>query len=569
VRIRQIESAQPLRRQILEALAEAPRTPSHLAEMLGCSNEAVSRKLKPLREEGLVESRPVPGDGRRREYTVTEIMAAGGVELSRHRAYGAPVEPSQASREEEVSFLRAAIGEAVELRRQSNELDEAEGRLWIVLREARKRDAKELIVEALSELATTLRQNGKLGEVPRLLDELETFGSGEVEESPALVLPALAHREYALGRLGCRDIKELTESSAHLIGAANLYGQLVDRPHYLPAEKWNERRAWSIISHADNLRARSDYDKALLRTVEAHQVFREIGDEYGITHSFFLLGFCLRLMGSFDAALDCLGEARRLAESNNFERFQANALMQLGEVMRCKGELPAARATLEESCERSRRLGLSVTQAFAEAALGAVAFDEQRFHEAQRVLVMAQSHFGGYEHRTGLALTYRRQAAATRRLLEEERVVEAKQVEALLHQALQRYLDLNSPAGVVSCQIEQGRLGLLCGYDTSKTVTVLIDLLDNRTSERNMLELDPWVPRVLEAFATETGDEGLIGRARDCVHRADTRLHEGTRRVTSVVRPGREPEPSQLAPRVDEMGGETRQQADAFGLLTA
>jgi tetratricopeptide (TPR) repeat protein len=567
-RIHRIERDEPLRRQILEALAQEPWTPSELAASLGVRTETVSRKLTALRNEGLVESRPVEGDRRRRHYTATEeILAAGGVELSRHRAYGEPVVPVEASAEEESAFLRLALEEAVELRRRSNQLAEAAGRLHIVLREARKRDDKPLIVEALAELVTTLRQEGKVEEVSSLLDELESFGSGEVQESPALALPALAHREYALGRLGCTDIRALTESSAHLISAANLYQQLAERPHYLPAAKWSERRAWSIVSHADNLRARSDYDKALPRAIEALRIFDQIEDNYGLTYSFFLLGFCLRLSGSFDAAHECLGEALKLAEAHSFERFQANALMQLGEVMRCRGELPAARSALEESCERAERLGLGVTSAFARSALGAVAFDEHRFAEAQRSLGEAQSIFAGHRHMTGLALNIRRHAAATRCLLSEEKEVEVEQVDHLLGQALQRYTALKSPAGVVSCQIEQGRLGLLCDRDTSMTVTALIDLLDNRTPERNMLVLDPWVPRVLDAFAGETGHEGLIERARDCVQRADRRLRDGALRVAGAMHRGQKPPEPQ--PRVDEMGGETRQQSDALALLSA
>jgi DNA-binding transcriptional ArsR family regulator len=559
-RIRRLETDEPLRRRILAALAEKPRTPSELAALFEVRQETVSRKLKLLRDEGLAQSRPVEGDGRRRQYEPTEeILVAGGIELSRHRAYGEPVQPIEAPPEEELAFLEVAMEEAVELRRQSNELDVAEERLRIVLREAEKRDAKELIVEATAELITTLRQNKKLDEVPDLIADLEAFGAGEVEESPALVLPALAHREYALGRLSRSNSAELKESSAHLIGAAKLYEQLVHKPHYLQAEKWNERLAWSIASHADNLRARSDYDTAFLRAREALEVFDEIDDSYGRTHSYFLLGFCLRLIGDFNSAQGCLNEAMTLATTHSYERFRANALMQLGEVMRCKGELGEARSALEQACEHSRRLGLGVTAAFALSALGAVAFDEDEYHRAAESFAHAQEAFARHQNGTGLALVRRRHAAAIRMLLQEQEDL-VSGAETVLAQALDQYRALNSPAGIVSCQIEQGRLGLLRGQDASATVSLLVDLLDNRTSDRNMIELDPWVPRVLNAFAEETGDGALIERAKRCLRAADLRFRRGADLIKRVV--GERSAASEPRSRVDEMGGETRQQQE-------
>jgi DNA-binding MarR family transcriptional regulator len=85
---RQAENKEPLRRRLLEALAEEAATPSELAVLLGAANESVSRLLKDLYAEELVEIHGVEGDRRVRLYVLT---AEGEVRLSKERVFGEPL----------------------------------------------------------------------------------------------------------------------------------------------------------------------------------------------------------------------------------------------------------------------------------------------------------------------------------------------------------------------------------------------------------------------------------------------------------------------------------------------
>ncbi|MGH9235292.1 MAG: ArsR/SmtB family transcription factor [Acidimicrobiales bacterium] len=60
--------ADPTRRRVIDALREAPRRASELAEAVGMSRQATSRHLNLLRERGIVEVDMVDGDGRGRVY---------------------------------------------------------------------------------------------------------------------------------------------------------------------------------------------------------------------------------------------------------------------------------------------------------------------------------------------------------------------------------------------------------------------------------------------------------------------------------------------------------------------
>jgi DNA-binding transcriptional ArsR family regulator len=60
--------ADPTRRRVIDALREAPRRASELAEAVGMSRQATSRHLNMLRERGIVEVDMVDGDGRGRVY---------------------------------------------------------------------------------------------------------------------------------------------------------------------------------------------------------------------------------------------------------------------------------------------------------------------------------------------------------------------------------------------------------------------------------------------------------------------------------------------------------------------
>lgn len=564
--VAEIEARDPLRRRILEALAAASLTPTVLAAQLGAAKESVSRQLAELRSRGLVEGRDDLGDRRKRLYSLT---AEGEFQLSQHRAFGArEPAPADPTREQSVEFLHVALRVAVEMRRHQNQLDEVARRLKGVVVHARKLLEDELVVEAMTELATTYRLGHEDDQMDEPLASLERIAFGEdPNSSAALVLPAFAHHQYEEGRRGEERGDKLVRRARCLTSAAALYGRLAEAPSYRSPSEWRERQAWSIASLASNLRARSRLNKSMQEAACALRLFEELDNSYGRSHCFFQLGFCLRLMGDFEGAWMWLSEADALAAANSFEPFRADAQMQLGEVLRCRGETEEARARLKESLGRSENMGLAITQAFAESALGAVAYQEDRLGEARESLIRAHDLFARCEHREGLVLNAKRHAAVARSISGAKSDGEFAAVQHLIAFAFDGYSRLRSPAGMAACQVEYGRLLMKSGGDVSQVVTSLEARLSDE-SERRLLELDPWVPRVVDAFARETQDEGLAQHAWRLLQAAERRLadqaQEGKRRAAALIgrtkKPAEAPGTTELF--VDDMGGEPRQAQD-------
>jgi DNA-binding MarR family transcriptional regulator len=559
-RVRRIEQEEPLQRRILEFLARESLTPTILADRLEARKESVSRLLKILRDEGLVEIHRVPGDRRRRRYAVTN---AGEVELRRHRAYGEPgPRPVEPDHEQVVRFLYSALANSVRMRRHTNELAEAIDRQRKVLREARKLKEGQLVLETMHELATTLRQQGKEPDVTVLLKELEEvqLGRGEYAD-PALSLQAAAHRSYALGRLGERRKGGQRERANQLITAAVNYCELAKGSTAKDSRKWRERQAWSAFGLAANQRSASQPQDALLTASAALHLFERIEDDYGRSHCLFLLGFCLRLLGDLDGAAGLLGDAQGLAAKHSYARLLANSLMQIGEVHRCRGEHAAPRLTLEESQQRAEMMQLPVIQAFAHTALGSVAFGQGNWLESQLELKRAQRKFEEVSRADerdweGEVLNVRRLAVAARFEFEERRQGNLTIARQLNDEASRRYQQMRRPAGMVACSVERDRQRMCEGVEPDG-ILFLKDLIDNKDRERECLESDPWVPSILLEFAKETEDQDLVSRAQQVFAAAQRKLEATLRQAKEIVGPEHPAAASPPPAKANEMGAET------------
>jgi hypothetical protein len=308
-------------------------------------NAPPEEATSPLREAGLVGCEgDDPADRRRVRYYLTE---AGETQLNKFYAFGDPKDdpPPAPTDEQTRELLRSAIDRAVRIRREANRLGEAAARLQGVIREAEKVGAYDLALEAMVELAKTVRQNRR----PDKQDELRACQEGLIdrlnaialESAPAyeaeFALPAAAHLKYTLGRSGERRGEDLSTREAHLTAACSLYWQLVRNTSMPASAEWFRRQAWSVISLAGNLRKQTRLERALRLATIAKRSFDSLEDEYGQAQCLFMFGFCLRLLGEFREASACLDRAYQLAEHNSFERARADTLMQMGEVRRCLG----------------------------------------------------------------------------------------------------------------------------------------------------------------------------------------------------------------------------------------
>jgi DNA-binding MarR family transcriptional regulator len=568
------ERREPLRRRILDALAEGPATTTELSKSLGSTQPAINRVLKEFREGGLVTREGDIVDRRLQHYYLTE---AGEAELNRYTAFGAVQKPPPALSDERAWELqRRAIDKAVAIRREENRLGEAASRLRAVMREAEKLGARDLALEAMVELAKTVRQDRKRDEQEELdtiydtlVEKLNEIAIGNAEDYSAdFALPAAAHLRYVLGRSGDRRDDDLQTREAHLIAARELYGQLYSNSHFPARKEWFTRRAWSIISLAGNLRKQTRLETALHTATIAKRNFDHLEDDYGRAHCLFMFGLCLRLLGEFHEAAVCLARAHQLATSNGFERIQADALMQMGEVKRCLGELDEARTMLGDAFDHAGRMNLWVTQAFARSALGAVEFQLDRFDAARESFESAELLFEGCQHVEGTALNTRRQAAVARRVAEESSRPSYLAIERLIKLASKGYLQLHSPAGIVACEVEEGSVQLLRKDGrVQPVIRRLQEILADR-SRREFLELDPWVPQLLWRFAQKAQDETLVEASEKVVATAQEKLRErgmrGVDQVAEVVRAIKHEDEGELDTPTVEMGGESRRDPTAF-----
>lgn len=570
-RLEQVNPPGSLRRRLLDLLASAPSTPSELAREASASKEAVSRKLRELRDEGMVESRRDPDDARRMSYSLT---AQGESELSRYRAFGAAEPPLPSpSHEQDREFLWGALDAAIQMRRRANRIRDAVDRFEAIRAEAEKIGAHDIALDALAEWATTLRQDRKTTELRRILDELDDIALGNVDIGPELVLPAAAHLEYARGRMGDLGNEEIRDRAQHLNAAIALYAQLAHNADGAKEKGWREHWAWSVISLAGNLRKQSEFEASLKYAAVAMKQFAALEDAYGRSHCLFMFGFCLRLLGDFDKAWVCLNDAYEMAAAQSFRCIRADALMQMGEVRRCQGQIEEARMLLNDALEEADDLGLPVTHAFAQSALGAVAYQAERFEEAEVLLGFAQKLFHSCQHVEGEALNARRRATVVRRLSGEGSGPGALVASNLLRRARTRYTRLSRPAGMVACEIEQGRLRMLRdGRRVDEVVEKLTGWLAD-THRTKIVELDPWVPRVLDEFAREVGNEKLAKGADEMLDSARVSLAdkaaEGMKSVSEAIGQVTGDDDGDGDGRAAEMGGETRRDASELTLPLA
>lgn len=572
-KIAESERKEPLRRRLLIALSEGQATPTALTKATGASKESVSRKLKELRNEGLVKTQKDADDRRRAAYSLTR---AGRSELGRHLAFGTRLEvPAPPDQSEQIEFLREAMIGAVAMRRRSNRLEDSIERFKEIENQARELGAEDLALEALTELITTQRQDRRIKERKESLEVLRQMTCGGRDIGAELVYPAIAHLEYERGKAGDLGESDTSALARHLTAAMSLFETLISERPKADTRAWRHRRAWSVVSLANNLRDQSRYEEALRYAISGMQMFQELDDDYGRMQCWLLFGFCLRLQQRFDAAWSCLDRAWSLAAapSNSFERAMAYCLVQMGEVRRCQGDTEAARALLGDALARAESLELHVARAFATSAIAATEFQEEDLELSQETLRLAQPIFDNCGHREGTALNERRQVTVARHLSALGTAPDESEVKRLIAAAEATYFDLGSPAGVAACEIERGwmrKISPSCG-DLGEVVERLEGMIKNG-DERETLELDPWIPGVLRDFSKEVG--GSLERlARNLVSKSNRNLAEkgdqsvqnvsavaGDLDVTGKTRP---------TTNVVEMGGESRRKKAPLELLAA
>jgi tetratricopeptide (TPR) repeat protein len=510
-----------LRSQILTLLAKAPgSTPSEVATELNRSTTVVSRVLTTLLEADLVVFESDPNDGRIRHYRLSmpDTVSEEG-----------EVKPPSAA-EEERQYLGLVIAAAVRARRRKNDLDYAADRLERALKQATKIAANDLALVARRELVTTLRQAGKAPEAQLHLDALAEIAAGKADVEPELVAPATACLDYELGR---QDSLPTRQRLDHLTTAATVFARCdqLDEAH-----DWAPREGWALLGSAELWRQQTDFGAAFECATRAVSIFDAYGDTYGSAEAMRMQGLCQRLRGNFSESIAILRHADDLAKAGSADRCRADVLLQLGDALRCTGELGAAAQTLSEAAEIARGIGRTRTLGFSLTGLAAVSYVAGELDQAWDFATEAEPQLASSPQ--GRALNARRRAVITRELAASGDPAKWRQSIDFFRQSMAQYRSLRSPAGIAACCVGLGKVYEKQGVPDA-AVDDLIDVASTRAG-RLLLPIDPWIPSLMQQWAEESADPA-VHRVADWTYRSD------------------EQSPSAEA---DEMAGEPRQESE-------
>ncbi len=129
-----------------------------------------------------------------------------------------------------------------------------------------------------------------------------------------------------------------------------------------------------------------DYARAQARCEESLQLYRSIGDDFGVALSLNVLGNVARNLGQSDQAVRLLEESVSLSRAHDFPWALALALSNLAVTARRQRDLARAKRLLEESLALWRQLGDKWGLAAALAHLGLVASYAGDYDRARALL---------------------------------------------------------------------------------------------------------------------------------------------------------------------------------------
>jgi tetratricopeptide (TPR) repeat protein len=525
---RRARDAGSLQARMLYALAGRRRTPSQLATELGVAKETASRSLKALAASGLVSFVVDQDDARRRLYHVHDGVAGdldvgpndrasltpeGELRHDEDLQYGPPIpRDRQAERQAVEQYVSERIDDAVQARRRVNKLDAATATLKSLVRTAEQAGFASLEVRARRELATTLRQAGQQPAHRAEVGRIRKIAHGErADLGPGLLLAAFGHYTYEEGRRTATG-EDLGTPLRKLVASMQTFEQL--RALEPGNSEWPLRKAWSAFAVADACRDQTRLDAAIDAADTAAASFESLNDDYGLASSIFLVGFCLRLQGEFGWAEQVLHTAHDITEERQFDRLRAQCLLQLGETYRCQGRPDQALPLLTEASERASELGHAVTVAFAQASLGAWAYERGERRAAVRHIKAAIDQFRRRRHRTGLALGYRRRAFAELGQKKHIRLGDEQTASALrdLRTAQHGFERLGSPAGAIGCQVGRVQVQIAAGASVAEVdrgVEAVVGWFKSSPRNYAYVARDPWAPRLISQLLTDSNHQSL------------------------------------------------------------
>ncbi len=187
-----------------------------------------------------------------------------------------------------------------------------------------------------------------------VLTEAERFGeAAEAYRSSVELLRELGEREDMARVLG--ELGKSLDRAAEYEGALETFRRALDEYRELGRPGGMARQHGRI--GAVELRRLNNAPRAEEHLLEALRLYREAGDEEGVTASQIDLGLSRRAMGDLEGALERFELALRRAAERKQPRLRARALAELGNTRWLRGEYEAALGLVGRSNELAEEIG--------------------------------------------------------------------------------------------------------------------------------------------------------------------------------------------------------------------
>jgi predicted ATPase/class 3 adenylate cyclase len=141
-------------------------------------------------------------------------------------------------------------------------------------------------------------------------------------------------------------------------------------------------RAHALNAAAGMSVENGDYELGRRRAQEALEIHRDLGDDWGVARSVYMLGYAAIESGDFETAKPLFEETVGLLTALGYEHLAGMATFNLSWACDELGEVARAKSLVEENLERARSIGSRGLEATSLASLAGYARDEGRIEDA-------------------------------------------------------------------------------------------------------------------------------------------------------------------------------------------
>jgi predicted ATPase len=210
-----------------------------------------------------------------------------------------------------------------------------------------------------------------------------------------------ANGEWAL-RLGTA-LYAFWDRREHLSEGRERLEAILNLPSAAAPSEERARAAWYTANFAEQ---QGDFETAIRLHVESLDIYSKLGDRKGIAAQFGYIGNCLRWRGNLDAARVWLEQSLEACREIGDRSAIAAALNNLADALIAQGEYLQARALLEEALTLFREVGNRSAVGWLLNHLGDLMRNQGQFGEARVLYRKGLETFRSVDNRWGIGRSF-------------------------------------------------------------------------------------------------------------------------------------------------------------------